>query len=147
MKTEFMKKEHIKEIARIEYEAFGALNAEKTLQKELENKIAVYIVALSGDKILGYIGIWNMCGEGDIINIAVDLNERKKGIGTFLLEKMFEYCHKNNIDALNLEVRESNAPARALYEKCGFIKVGERKRYYDGKETAVLMKKDFKSEG
>jgi len=138
-----MKKEHISAIAEIEKEAFGALNAEKTLLKELENKIAVYLAAISDGKILGYIGIWNVCGEAEIINIAVRPEERRKGVGKFLLENIFSYCREKEVISLNLEVRESNLAARSLYEKLGFETIGERKKYYDGKETAILMKKDF----
>lgn len=138
-----MKKEHLSSIAELEKEAFGALNAEKTLLKELENKIAVYLVAISDGKILGYIGIWNVCGEAEIINIAVRPEERRKGVGKFLLEEIFSYLRENEVSSLNLEVRESNISARSLYEKLGFEIIGERKKYYDGKETAILMKKDF----
>jgi len=140
MKIEIMTKEHIPAIAKIEKEAFGAENAEKTLEKELENKISVYLVAKEKDLIIGYIGIWNICGEGDIINIAVKNDFRRKGVGTFLMNEAISYCSENQISALNLEVRESNTSARKFYKKCGFLEVGERKRYYDGKETAVLMR-------
>ena len=143
MKIEFMTKEHIPYIAEIEKEAFGEENAEKTLEKELENKISFYLAAKEDETVLGYIGIWNICGEGDIINIAVKGNYRKMGVGTFLMDSAIEYCKKNKITALNLEVRESNSPARAFYKKCGFKEVGERKKYYDGKETAVLMRLDI----
>jgi len=37
-------------------------------------------------------------------------------------------------------VRESNAPAIALYEKLGFTTVGRRKNYYEKpREDAILM--------
>lgn len=142
MKIEIMTKEHISAIAEIEKEAFGAENAEKTLEKELENKISTYLAATDGNEVMGYIGIWNLCGEGDIINIAVKKDLRRKGAGTFLMDAAIGFCRENGISALNLEVRESNASARAFYKKCGFKEVGERKRYYEGKETAVLMRLD-----
>ena len=135
--------EHINELALIEKQIFGIQNAEKTLSKELENKISAYFIAEESGKISGYAGIWNICGEGDIINIAVLPEYRRSGIASRLLETLFEFCRENDISALNLEVRESNTPARSLYKKHGFAEVGERKRYYDGTETAVLMRKDF----
>ena len=140
MIIEIMEDKHIPLVAQIENEAFGVENAEKTLEKELENKISVYLVAKEDDLIVGYIGIWNICGEGDIINIAVKEDFRRKGAGSFLMQNAIKYCKENDITALNLEVRESNAPARAFYKKCDFLEVGERKRYYEGKETAVLMR-------
>ena len=143
MKIEIMTKEHIPCVSEIEKEEFGAENAKKTLEKELENKISGYFVAKEDDLVLGYIGIWNLCGEGDIINIAVKKDFRRKGVGTFLMDAAVRYCLKNEICALNLEVRESNSPARAFYKKLGFEEFGERKRYYEGKETAVLMRLDI----
>ena len=138
-----MKKEHIASIAEIEKSEFGLLCAEKTLLKELENKIAAYFVATEDNEILGYIGIWNICGEGEVINTAVSKEKRRMGIGTALLERAFSFCREENIKTLHLEVRESNIPAIRLYEKLGFIKDGERKNYYDGKETAILMSRNF----
>ena len=131
---------HIASVANLEKEEFGLLDAEKTLKKELENKIATYFVATEEKEILGYIGIWNSCGEGEIINTAVQKNRRKQGVATYLLEKAFSFCRENKIKTLHLEVRESNSPAIALYEKLGFIRDGMRKNYYaDNQENAVIM--------
>lgn len=138
-----MKKEHIKAIANLEKEEFGLMDAEKTLLKELENKIAAYFVATEDNEILGYIGIWNICSEGEVINTAVNKNKRRLGIATRLLNEVFSFCRENGIKTLHLEVREKNTPAVCLYEKLGFIKDGERKNYYDGKETAILMSRKF----
>lgn len=146
MKIEIMNIEHIPFVAEIEKEAFGEENAINTLMRELDNKISVYYVATEDGEIKGYIGIWNICGEADIINIAVKKENRKSGTGTLLIEEMKKYCRENKVSVLNLEVRESNHIARAFYEKCGFKKVGERKRYYDGKETAILMSYDVKAD-
>ncbi len=143
MIIEKMKKEHIGAIAEIEKCEFGLMEAEKTLLKELENKIAAYFVATEENEVLGYIGIWNICGEGEVINTAVRKNKRRTGIATRLLDEAFSFCRENNIKTLHLEVREKNTPAISLYEKLGFIKDGERKNYYNGKETAILMSRIF----
>lgn len=145
MKIEIMNEEHLSAVAEIEKEAFGEENALSTLRRELDNKISVYYVAISDNEIKGYIGIWNICGEADIINIAVKKNARCCGIGTILIDEVKKYCKENNVSTLNLEVRESNLNARAFYKKCGFLEVGERKRYYDGKETAILMSLELKT--
>lgn len=143
MIIEKMRNEHIGAIAEIEKEEFKLLDAEKTLTKELENKIAAYFVATEDREVLGYIGIWNICGEGEVINTAVKKNKRRMGIGTRLLNEAFSFCRENNIKTLHLEVREKNTPAICLYEKLGFIKDGERKNYYDGIESAILMSRHF----
>ena len=142
MIIEKMRKEHIGAIAEIEKCEFGLGCAEKTLLKELENKIATYFVATENNEVLGYIGIWNICGEGEVINTAVLKNKRRLGIGTRLLNEAFSFCRENGIKTLHLEVRKSNTPAISLYEKLGFIKDGERKNYYDGIESAILMSRN-----
>lgn len=82
--------------------------------------------------------------EGYIFNVAVDGTHRNRGIGSALVETLVTYAKKNNLCFLTLEVRESNKNARSLYEKFGFIKVGERKNYYSSPaENAVLMTRFF----
>ena len=143
MKIEIMKNEHISSVAAIQKQVFGTENAEKTLKKELENKISVYFAAVEEEAVIGYIGMWNICGEGDIISLAVREDCRRKGMATILMNALISFCRRNEVFALNLEVRESNSPARAFYKKYGFKETGERKRYYEGKETAVLMRLDI----
>ncbi len=134
-----MDKSHIEEMVEIEKLCFNSGFAEKTFLRELENKIAYYIVSETDGKVSGYGGIWNVCGACEIIDIAVHPDFRKTGIGQGILERLIDFCKKEDCSELNLEVRESNIPAQKLYEKLGFIKNGERKNYYEGKETALLM--------
>lgn len=141
MTYEFLKDTDIKFAAELAKKALGEENAEATLLKEKENKISAYFAAKDGDTFCGYCGIWNICGEAEVIGIAVDENYRRKGIAIGLLRHVEEYLKENNGYLINLEVREKNLAAQKLYEKLGFLKVGERKGYYDGKETAVLMTK------
>lgn len=143
MIIEKMEMKHIGAIAEIEKCEFGLSCAEKTLLKELENKIAAYFVATEENEVLGYIGIWNICGEGEVINTATRKNKRRMGVATRLLNEAFSFCREKGIKTLHLEVRETNIPAICLYKKLGFIKDGERKNYYDGKETAILMSRNF----
>ena len=96
-------------------------------------------------EIAGYIGAHNVLGEVYITNVAVFTSQRKKGIGEKLISKLAEVVNNENADFITLEVRESNAPAIRLYEKCGFEKVGERKNFYEKPcENAVLMTKNLK---
>ncbi|MBE5756918.1 MAG: ribosomal-protein-alanine N-acetyltransferase [Clostridiales bacterium] len=81
--------------------------------------------------------------DGDILSIVVKKEERKKGLATLLIEKVFNEVQKIELKALFLEVRVSNMPAIKTYEKAGFIKIAERKNYYPDKETAIVMKKEF----
>lgn len=134
-----MKPCHAAEAARIEGLCFSGRFGEQTFFRELENKIAYYIVAETDGKVSGYGGLWLICGEADITDIAVDPNFRRRGIGEGLLSELIAYCRSKNCKKIHLEVRESNFAALSLYEKCGFVRSGERKKYYENRETAILM--------
>ena len=136
-----MKKEHIGGLKAVEEECFNSGYAEKTFLKELENKISFYIVAKECEKIVGYIGLWNILGEVEVINIAVLKSYRRRGIAQSLLEEAERECKRQNAFKINLEVRASNIPAQSLYKKMGFLENGLRKRYYENKEDAILMEK------
>jgi ribosomal-protein-alanine N-acetyltransferase len=90
------------------------------------------------DKLLGYL----ICARYDtvwhLMNVAVDPALRRRGIARTLLEQMIERAGPDR--EFTLEVRTSNAPAIALYERFGFRSAGTRPRYYrDNGEDAVIM--------
>ncbi|MGZ4242761.1 MAG: ribosomal protein S18-alanine N-acetyltransferase [Solirubrobacteraceae bacterium] len=90
------------------------------------------------DKLMGYL----ICARYDtvwhLMNIAVDPALRRRGIARALLEQMIERAGRDR--EYTLEVRTSNAPAIALYERFGFRSAGTRPRYYrDNGEDAVIM--------
>ncbi|MDO4744122.1 MAG: ribosomal protein S18-alanine N-acetyltransferase [Clostridia bacterium] len=142
-----MQREHIDGMARVEEQCFNSGYAKTTFAKELENKIAIYIVALNDEKVLGYVGLWNICGGADIIDVAVHKDFRRQGIAEGLLKKMLEVCLEKDIFEINLEVRVSNTAARQLYKKLGFCENGLRKLYYENKEDAILMQKVLTERG
>ena len=85
--------------------------------------------------------------EGDIGNVAVAPDSRRRGIGAALLKALFAESERRGAAVLQLEVRESNLAARRLYEKNGFEIVGKRKNYYEKPaEDAILMSKFFQKE-
>lgn len=132
---------HIEGMVEVEEQCFASGFARKTFEKELENKIAVYVVAEETGKVLGYAGLWNICGSADIMNVGVRRDSRRCGIGTEMLKRLIEICRSDGVFEINLEVRTSNTAARRLYFELGFEEVGLRKGYYDGTEDAVLMKR------
>lgn len=136
-----MEPRHIDGMVEIEEQCFNSGFAQKTFLKELENKIARYIVAETDGKVSGYGGIWNICGEAEVIDIATHIDFRRQGIAQGILERLTEFCREQGCEKINLEVRESNLVAQRLYEKNGFLVCGQRKNYYDGNETAILMTK------
>ncbi len=97
----------------------------------------------TNERILGFAGLWFVAGEGHLTSIAVRESHRREGVGELLLISAIDSALKRNAEFLTLEVRVTNSPAQALYEKYGFHKVGVRRGYYtDNKEDALLMSTD-----
>ncbi len=140
-----MKAEHAEALHTIETVCFSHPWTAKDFLEESENPNAHFLAAVSDKKIVGYIGIQEICGEGSVTNVAVLPEFRRCGIAKALIEKALSDAEKRDCEFLTLEVRESNFPARNLYEKLGFTVSGERKHFYrDPDETAILMIKRFK---
>jgi ribosomal-protein-alanine N-acetyltransferase len=92
------------------------------------------------DYLVGIAGSWTMLDEAHIITIATRGNCRRQGIGELLLISVIDMVTQLKSNIVTLEVRVSNTPAQALYEKYSFRKVGLRRRYYsDNGEDAFIM--------
>lgn len=125
-----MIQDDIDQIINIEKVCFSLPWSRESLEKELTNEIAYYQCAEESGKIAGYTGMWRILDECHITNIAVLPEYRKRGIGSMLIKKIVEICQSSEIDAITLEVRQSNMPAIKLYEKFGFVVEGKRPNYY-----------------
>ncbi|MBR2385129.1 MAG: ribosomal protein S18-alanine N-acetyltransferase [Clostridia bacterium] len=89
--------------------------------------------------VVGYIGASSVLDEGEILLVAVDEKYRGKGLGKTLVNTLLERYASNAIKKVFLEVRRSNAQAISCYQKCGFVKIAERARYYRDGEDAIIM--------
>ena len=135
-----MTEEHIPQIAALERACFSHPWSEDALRDELWNDSAVVVVA-EGENgtVLGYAGLQTVLDEGYINNVAVDPRFRRQGVAGQLVEAFLRFGAAR-LAFLTLEVRASNAPAIALYEKYGFAQAGRRRDYYDDpREDALLM--------
>ena len=82
--------------------------------------------------------------EWEIENIVVAENARRRGLGSMLLAHFLELIRRQNAESVFLEVRASNAAARALYAKFGFLEIGRRPGYYANPcEEAIICRKSF----
>jgi ribosomal-protein-alanine N-acetyltransferase len=102
------------------------------------------LVLQEGEVVVGFM-VTLCCGrEWELENIAVSQSARRRGLGMRLLDEMLERAADAGVERVFLEVRESNYPARALYEKCAFVELGRRPGYYrEPAEDAVIYCFDF----
>ena len=79
-----------------------------------------------------------------MMNVAVSPDYRRQGIGEQLVTELVRRLAENGSHCLSLEVRVSNEPAKALYQKLGFVRVGLRPRYYSKpKEDGLILRKEW----
>lgn len=109
-------------------------------QEELRSPFGSYLVAESGGEVVGYVGLKHTADELHVMNIAVRPDNRRRGLARRLL--LAALSAHPEARTVYLEVRPSNAPARALYESLGFSLAGRRPRYY-GDEDALIMSLDL----
>ena len=134
---------HLDRITEIESICFSSPWSKKSFTEGMANKdIQSYFTALYNGEVVGYICIFHLFEEGELLNIAVSPDYRKHKIGQSLIDFMFNYLKAKNVSRITLEVRESNIPAKKLYKKNGFIPLGIRKNYYTAPiENAIVMEK------
>ena len=138
--VEGLKEAHIPQIAAMERACFTDPWSESALRDELNSPLARYFVCTEGGEVLGYIGTRVVLDECQVANVAVSPSCRRQGVASFLMEAMLDFCRREGMNLVTLEVRLSNSAAQALYEKFGFQKTGIRPGYYQSPpEDAVLM--------
>lgn len=129
-------------VSQIEQGIFSLSWSQKSFADACSNADNVYLVCEADGVIAGYCGMWTVLGEGNITNMAVSPDYRRCGIAQTLMQAMEEYGEDKKVTSYFLEVRQSNAPAIALYEKMGYKNIGIRKRFYEKPvEDAVIMTK------
>lgn len=139
-----MTADHVAQVAALEAICFHDPWSEKSVASELTNPLSLWLVALDGDRVAGYVGSQSVLGESDMMNVAVHPDYRRQGIAEKLCLALVEALKEKGNHCLTLEVRASNEPAKALYEKLGFLQVGLRKNYYrNPKEDACILRKEW----
>jgi ribosomal-protein-alanine N-acetyltransferase len=133
-------KHYLDQIIEIENVSFPSPWSMKAFKAEIQNPSACLWALIEDEVLSGYICFWMFDSEIQLINIAIHPEKRQQGFGEYLLTKMIEDCISKAKHYIWLEVRPSNAAAKRLYQKMGFVEVGRRKRYYtDTNEDAIVM--------
>ena len=140
-----MTADHVTQVAELEKLCFSDPWSEKSVASELTNALSYWLVALEGDTVTGYIGSQTVMGETDMMNVGVHPDYRRQGIAERLILELVQGLKQEmESSCLTLEVRASNDPAIALYQKLDFQQVGLRKNYYrNPREDALILRKTF----
>lgn len=92
--------------------------------------------------IVGYAVLTLGAGEAHLLNLSVSMAWQRRGLGRELLMYVFDFIKQNKVSSMFLEVRVSNAAARALYAQSGLREIGTRRGYYPaqaGREDAIVL--------
>lgn len=135
-----LKIEHLDRVLEIEQQSFPQPWTRGMFERETSLPISHFFVAMDNERIIGYGGYWQVDSEAHLINLAVHPEVRSQGIGRQILNYLVAHMERQKTVKILLEVRQSNHPARKLYESFGFTVVGTRKNYYTT-EDAILMEK------
>ncbi len=136
--------DHVQPIAELEKLCFSDPWPVEGILPELSNPLSYWLVAMDGSLVAGYVGSQSVCGEADMMNVAVSPDYRRQGIAQQLVEALVAGLKEKEVHSLTLEVRASNDPAVALYHKLGFAQVGRRPNYYrNPKEDALILRKEW----
>ena len=162
-----MEHRDLREVERIEHEAYADAWPHTTFERELANGLAHYFVAAEPledaaagqrsaglrsrlgrllaptpprDRVLGFAGVWYTVDQLHLVTIAVSPERQGQGIAARMLLECFALALVSELPSITLEVRVSNTRAQRLYGRCGFAQVGRLVRYYsDNDEDALVM--------
>ena len=133
--------EDIGAVHEIERLSFSTPWPAHAFEQELKgNRMARYLVARAGERVVAFAGIWLMADEAHITTFGVHPDWRRQGIGRRLMLALLELSVEIRARRMTLEVRAGNDPAQSLYRAFGFLVAGRRPRYYsDDGEDALVM--------
>lgn len=141
MKLRRWEKADVARISQIERLCFSEPWSEAALAEVSESPFRHCFLVEDGGQVCAYSCLFVLFEDAEVQNIAVAPTARGRGFAKALLCAMHEKAKELGASRCLLEVRESNAPALALYEGFGYVRYGLRERYYEDGENAVLMQK------
>ena len=144
-----MEKRDLLQVEAIETALFSDAWSEQGFEDTLNSPYVISLVAIdeAEDTILGYIIMYVSFEEGEISNVAVAKSAQNRGIGSALMQAILEKGLEESVTRFILEVRVSNTPAIALYNKFEFTEIGIRRGFYEKpREYALIMIREKETE-
>ena len=143
LKIQSLDREHLSAMLELDKACFGGLWSKEGYQRELDSpnsEIQGLFSQKTGEKLLGMGCFWSILEEAHITILAIDSQYHRQGMGAALLYSLIKTARDRHLERATLEVRASNLPAIALYEKFDFKTAGRRRRYYkDNGEDALIL--------
>ena len=125
----------------IERRAFGDPWSEASFREALTSAWTFALVGLTSRGLMGYLIAREVAGTGEVLNLAVAPEARRRGLGGGLLRAGLGALRHRRVTEVFLEVRESNRSAQSLYLGHGFRAVGQRASYYrNPREDALVLR-------
>lgn len=135
-------------LAPLERRCFSDPWSAVAFEELLRFPLTVALVAERGETVVGYLIARAIAGEAEILNLAVDPDERRRGLGARLLDEGLSAVAEAGAHQVWLEVRESNLAAQKLYQSRGFGLMGRRARYYKNPvEDALVLRLPLRHSG
>lgn len=127
-------------VAELEHQTFSDAWSEKSVLETLDQPNTICLIAEKAGRMAGYILVYTAADEAEIARIAVAEELKRQGVASSLMKELLLKCREQGIEKVLLDVRESNAAARAFYGKTGFREDGIRQHFYeDPQEDGILM--------
>ncbi len=136
-------KEDLPAILEIDGASFSQPWSQRSFEQCFADDKTYIVVAQSDERVLGFGVAYTVGDEGEIATLAVDAAARGQGLGEKVLRALLDFCRVCGAHTVFLEVRAGNSAAQRLYNRCGFVEAGLRRRYYADGEDAVLMRYDI----
>ena len=132
---------HVAAVGDLESEMFpGDPWTVEQFWQELAQDTRYYVVALSGNQVIGYAGVFVLAPDADVQTIGVGAGLQGAGVGARLLTTILAEAVRRGAVHVMLEVRSDNTAALALYDRFGFERISQRRRYYPDGGDAIVMR-------
>ena len=137
-------KDFLDQASELELLVYGEKEAwpKESFAFDIERGYARYLVILADGHVIGYAGSWNLLGELEVSTVTIAPQWQGHGLGVYLFANLIAKGLEDGVDAATLEVRFNNEPALSVYRRFGFKAVGVRKKYYENRYDAIVMRVD-----